>query len=123
MKRETNDRDSDYILDHEKSCFRTQAALRVISLPQKKWRKFIAGEDDGLADQERIDELLVTILNATLHESTEHFYLSWGQTLTDESEHSVALKILWEQKNTILGDAIRRLGGKVTKPPKNYYGT
>lgn len=36
-------------------CYRSQAALRVVTLPKFKWLKFLRGEDDGDADQTTID--------------------------------------------------------------------
>lgn len=51
-----------YVLDREGACYRTQVALRAMVVPERRWLRFIAGSDDGDADQEKVDELLSMLL-------------------------------------------------------------
>lgn len=51
-----------YVLDKQGPCYRTQAALRAIVMPERRWLRYIAGSDDGEAEQEKVDELLKGLL-------------------------------------------------------------
>lgn len=47
-----------YVLDKEAVCYRTEVALRVLCVPERRWQRFVTGEDDGESDQANVDELL-----------------------------------------------------------------
>lgn len=60
-----------YVLDREGACYRTQVALRAMVVPERRWLRFIAGSDDGEADQQKVDELLKKLLGTLKADSLE----------------------------------------------------
>ena len=46
---------SNYTVTNRSVCHRTQAALRLQTLPARRYHAFVSGADDGLSDQKRID--------------------------------------------------------------------
>ena len=46
---------SNYTVTNRSVCHRTQAALRLQTLPTRRYRAFVSGADDGSSDQKRID--------------------------------------------------------------------
>ena len=44
-----------YTVTNRSVCHRTQAALRLQTLPARRYRVFVSGTDDGSSDQKRID--------------------------------------------------------------------
>ena len=46
---------SNYTVTDRSVCHRTQAALRLQTLPTRRYRVFVSGADDGSSDQKRID--------------------------------------------------------------------
>ncbi|KUI73183.1 Ribosomal lysine N-methyltransferase set11 [Cytospora mali] len=58
-----------YVLDRDTVCHRTQVAVRILAVTGKygglamdTWRKFVNGLDDGEGSQDRVDALLVNLL-------------------------------------------------------------
>lgn len=51
-----------YVLDKPGPCYRTQVALSAIIMHERRCLCYIAGPDDGKADQEKVDESLKTFL-------------------------------------------------------------
>src|SRR6266702_4504860 len=46
---------SNYTVTNRSVCHRTQAALRLQTLPARRYRVFVSGADDGSSDQKHID--------------------------------------------------------------------
>lgn len=64
----------DYVLDGDGVCYRTQVAVRIGSVSENRWRRFVEGMDEGEADQERVDGVLRRLIGdyvATAKEKVE----------------------------------------------------
>ncbi|KAI9708836.1 MAG: hypothetical protein M1828_002659, partial [Chrysothrix sp. TS-e1954] len=103
-----------YVLDHESTCFRTQAALRIILLPEQKWRDFAAGKDDGHADQRRVNELCAEVLNSAIDDAVTMRLTSKSWNIND-TEDSSRLYQRWEQIRNGLIAELKRIGYKYEK--------
>ena len=61
-----------YIVDTEKCCYRTDAAIRASLLTKSRWTRFVAGEPDDNKDDSndimtRLDQVWQGIINNALH--------------------------------------------------------
>lgn len=97
-----------YVLDAETVCYRTQVALRILCLSLRDWRRFVAGEDDGEARQDKVDDLLVSILRKYI-ERIEGVLKSLGSSEVGETCPREMLSRRWRQIVKLVDKTIVRL--------------
>ncbi|CZT40887.1 uncharacterized protein RSE6_00558 [Rhynchosporium secalis] len=97
-----------YVLDRETVCHRTQVALRLSFLSVGRWRRFVAGMDDGEKDQVTVDEVLRKLLEKYQADATENIRLA---SCLEEgtADQRQTLSIRWLQINVLLQVAIDRI--------------
>ncbi|KAH8882680.1 SET domain-containing protein [Thozetella sp. PMI_491] len=98
-----------YIIDSESVCYRTQVALRILCLPENKWKAFVDGVDDGEAEQKKIDRFLLSLLKK--YEPTVKKILLQVEALkVGQDGHRAMLSTRWQQIQALLAATIKRLG-------------
>ncbi|CAG8973301.1 hypothetical protein HYALB_00000063 [Hymenoscyphus albidus] len=97
-----------YVLDKDGVCYRTQVALRILCLPLGRWRRFVAGGDEGVRDQEVVDEYLVGILRRLRRVVGEKIGAVKKLKTGLESQREV-LGRRWVQIDGLLESAIKRI--------------
>lgn len=60
-----------YVLDGNGVCYRTQVAVRIGILSERKWRRFVNGEDSGEKDQAKVNAILKGLIEGSLGEAEE----------------------------------------------------
>ncbi|KAF2146260.1 uncharacterized protein K452DRAFT_263947 [Aplosporella prunicola CBS 121167] len=90
-----------YTIDSTQTCYRTQAALRSIILPERNWRQFVEGWSDGEKDQKEVYKYCVQLL-----EQYERDIAKVQKTVEElqEGYRKDTLKRRWEQIKVIVGD-------------------
>jgi hypothetical protein len=97
-----------YQLDAEEVCYRTQVALRAIYLPSREWRRVAQGEDDGEGHQEKVDELLVSILKKYVVRINDRLE-KIGLLEEGEPCQRDMLRLRWHQIRGLVERTIKRL--------------
>ncbi|KAF2643131.1 SET domain-containing protein [Massarina eburnea CBS 473.64] len=90
-------------------CHRTQAVLRLLTLPGRRYSAFISGTDEGLADQGRVNEYLVSLLikySRQIMEIREEV-----EALKGYKDQKDTLLKRWKQIDVIVKAAVKELGG------------
>lgn len=114
---------SNYVLDHDTLCHRTQVALRQMvvtgkygGLTMDEWRKFVSGLDDGEKSQAKVDALAVGLLKkyeATVKiKEKELRKLRFQEEDGDEEMNECRREILlkrWAQIRGLVKTTIQRL--------------
>ncbi|KAF2089992.1 SET domain-containing protein [Saccharata proteae CBS 121410] len=96
-----------YIVDvNQEVCYRTQVALRMLTLPEGQWCSFVDGLDDGEKDQENVDEYFVELLETTLKGVDE--FEKRVKTLADGYRKSMLMR-RWSQARAILSACVKGL--------------
>ncbi|KAF2184825.1 SET domain-containing protein [Zopfia rhizophila CBS 207.26] len=94
------------------TCHRTQAALRLLTLPSRRYDAFISGTDDGAADQAKVDILLNQLLEAysrdimAILEEIGEFVDNQG--ISDPAQKAMLLR-RWKQIRDMVNVHIREL--------------
>lgn len=114
---------SNYVLDHDTLCHRTQVALRQMAVTGKyggltmdEWRKFVSGLDDGEKSQAKVDALAVGLLEkyeATVKTKEKElrklrFQEEDGDEEMNEGRREILLK-RWAQIRGLVKTTIQRL--------------
>lgn len=89
------------------TCHRTQAVLRLLTLPARRYNAFISG-DEGLAEQRVVDKYLVDLLKGYQREVMERLEEVDG---LDEGDQRDVLRRRWEQIRGIVGAVVDSLEG------------
>jgi hypothetical protein len=97
-----------YVLDQDTVCYRTQAALRLLCVPVKRWVLFLAGEDDNEVDQKQVDEILSKLLRRYLKLAKENMKSIGSSTLGLDPQRD-ALERRWRQISILLSTSISRI--------------
>ena len=117
------------------ACHRTQAALRLLNLPMRRYSAFVSGTDEGIVEQPKIDSYLLRLLEEYEREIMGMLELAEGLVVDDinsngtvsrskrkhlasgeevgmrvTSEHRDALVGRWLQIRDIVNTAIRMSG-------------
>lgn len=114
---------SNYVLDHDTLCHRTQVALRQMAVTGKyggltmaEWRKFVSGLDDGEKSQAKVDALAVGLLEkyeATIKTKEKELRkLRFREEDGDEEMNEGRREILlrrWAQIRGLVKTTIQRL--------------
>ncbi|KAJ2902758.1 Ribosomal lysine N-methyltransferase set11 [Zalerion maritima] len=80
-----------YIIDGRTPvCYRTEVAVRVMLLGERKWEKFVGGEDDGNDSQREVDR---TVLNALQKWRNEEYKM--GNDIKGDA--GKGLRLRWKQ--------------------------
>lgn len=97
-----------------RTCHRTQAVLRLLTLPARRYSAFVSGTDDGTAAEQGI-------VNAYLANLLKKYARQVMETLEEVEELEVEgpkmkeqkdmLLRRWRQIKEIVNDAVRALGG------------
>jgi hypothetical protein len=118
------------------TCHRTQAALRLLSLPNRRYSAFVSGTDEGAVEQPKIDKYLLGLLEGYAREIMETLEEAEGLVVEEEKEggrrttrskrksildgedeervtheHKDVLVRRWKQIRDVVNAAIRELGG------------
>lgn len=90
------------LLDGSQVCYRTQAALRVVHLPESRYLQFLKSDDDGESDQDFIDhkcrDVVVKMaqeMRGTLSELGTRDSGPQNKTLISYYEHAETLLAAW----------------------------
>jgi hypothetical protein len=90
-----------YVLDSDAVCYRTQVALRLLCLPQKKWQRFVHGLDDGEKDQVAVDRLVTKVIQSYLDHVDERVEMI-KKVDSDYSAQGRTLIHRWMQTRLVL---------------------
>jgi hypothetical protein len=116
------------------TCHRTQAALRLLILPSRRYSAFVSGTDEGVVEQPKVDKYLLGLLEwyareimETLEElegvvekkegggrTTRSKRKSMLETEDEErvtDDHKDVLARRWKQIRDVVNAAVRQLGG------------
>lgn len=88
-------------------CHRTQAVLRLLCLPERRYSAFVGGTDEGGADQARVDGFLRGLLVGFEREVMER-----RDGVEGRGEKGEVLDRRWKQIAGILRRAVKALGGE-----------
>lgn len=91
-------------------CHRTQAVLRLLTLPHRRYAAFVSGTDDSAADQARVDAYLLGLLVKYERQVMEILEEVEGLDET-ASEQKDVLGRRWRQIRRIVRGAVGTLGG------------
>ncbi|KAF1958636.1 SET domain-containing protein [Byssothecium circinans] len=91
-------------------CHRTQAVLRLLTLPERRYAAFINGSDEGLVDQPRVNDYLISLLTKYSRQIMEILEEVDGLK-SPYGEQKDTLKRRWKQIDVIVKDAVKMLGG------------
>jgi hypothetical protein len=97
-----------YIVDASTACYRTEVAVRALCMPPREWRRSLAGVDDGIASQGRVDELLVELLSEYQEVARRRIDEIEALTCGEECQR-VMLKTRWGQIVELLESTIQGL--------------
>ncbi|KAK0749578.1 hypothetical protein B0T18DRAFT_437070 [Schizothecium vesticola] len=99
-----------YVLDAETECFRTQVAVRLLSMPLvRDWERFVDEEEEGSEEvQRRADRILVGILRTFL-DKVWAVKAELEEVTTGEEGQREMLMNRWRQIEGLLEATIRRL--------------
>ncbi|KAK3996490.1 ribosomal lysine N-methyltransferase set11 [Cladorrhinum sp. PSN332] len=99
-----------YVLDERTpGCYRTQVALRLLCVPEKKWEEFVEmGEDGGKVVQRKVDGLFVRILNKYLDRIEGVVGELEGMNTGLECQREVLIK-RWRQIQGMVGRTVGEL--------------
>ncbi|KAF2709686.1 SET domain-containing protein [Pleomassaria siparia CBS 279.74] len=111
-------------------CHRTQAVLRLICLPSRRYSAFVSGTDEGAVEQPKIDKYLLGLMEGyarevmeTLDEvdglvvddgqdqgkTTRRSIMAEGEEGSITSEHKAVLASRWKQIRYVVNAAIQEL--------------
>ncbi|KAF2797743.1 SET domain-containing protein [Melanomma pulvis-pyrius CBS 109.77] len=118
------------------TCHRTQAALRLLSLPSRRYSAFVSGTDEGAVEQPKIDKYLLELLEGYARQIMETLEEVEGLAVEDlgqnrrasrsraksmangegvkegvTTEHKDVLARRWRQIRDVVNAAVRELGG------------
>ncbi|KAF2741527.1 SET domain-containing protein [Polyplosphaeria fusca] len=100
------------------TCHRTQAVVRLLVLPAARYSAFVAGTDDGGAEQEMVNKYLLNLMTKYSREVMEIVDEVEGLVVgVDEGgervvgEQKNVLLRRWKQIRDIVNAAVRGLGG------------
>lgn len=115
------------------TCHRTQAVLRLLTLPHKRYASFVSGTDDGIREQGIVNAYLLNLLKKYERQIMETLEEVEAITPDDKpktrprrksrvsEEDGVRVRVLKEQKDILLrrwkqireivNAAVRSLGG------------
>lgn len=101
----------DYRLTAEGLCFRTQVAVRTLTLNAEEWTRFLEGQFPGdnasNHDEHEADAFIVeNILEAYLWEAEEALKALNGLDLTDLQSQQETLVTRWKQIRSMVQQAI-----------------
>ncbi|KAG6026144.1 hypothetical protein E4U41_001338 [Claviceps citrina] len=97
-----------YVLDAETVCYRAQTALRMLCLPEPRWRAVLDGQRDEDADADAVDGELRNVLAACATD-VERKLVELDRCAAG-NEHAVhALRQRWLQIRELVDLAMRRL--------------
>lgn len=88
-------------------CHRTQAVLRLLCLPERRYSAFVGGTDEGGADQGRVDGFLRELLVGFEREVMER-----REGVEGRGEEGEVLVRRWGQIAGIVRSAVKALGGE-----------
>lgn len=109
-----------YVLDKDTVCHRTHVALRLMlaemhdSISIDHWHEFVEGIDDGEADAEKVDAVLVLLLRdyestvADKSKALKSLALE-ADTNTLNSSRRATLLLRWGQISQLIKDTIKRI--------------
>jgi hypothetical protein len=95
-------------------CHRTQAVLRLLTLPERRYTAFVGGTDEGAVEQEKVDRYLLGLL--VKYERKVMQVLEEVEGLGVEGddvrrEQRDVLGRRWKQIGRIVRGAVEKLGG------------
>ncbi|KAI1007024.1 hypothetical protein K3495_g1189 [Podosphaera aphanis] len=99
-----------YKLDHHAVCYRTQVALRIISLSRGRWKSFVRGVDDGERDQPEIDRVLAGILRKCQGDAVQTLGAISSGDGTCTSQRQLLTR-RWQQVDLLLQGALDKVQG------------
>ncbi|KAF6837971.1 SET domain-containing protein [Colletotrichum musicola] len=97
-----------YVVDAETVCYRTQAALRTLVLPARRWARFVDGFEDGEAEQAEVDALLRDVLSAYDREIAEKIETVSKSGEGEEFQRSMLVG-RWRQIQNLVRATIQKL--------------
>ncbi|KAK4162486.1 hypothetical protein QBC43DRAFT_321489 [Cladorrhinum sp. PSN259] len=99
-----------YVLDERTpGCYRTQVALRLLSVPLKQWEEFVdTGEDGGELVQKKVDKLFVRILRSYLDKIKGVVGELVGMNTGLECQREVLIK-RWRQIQGMVDKTVKEL--------------
>jgi len=97
-----------YILDKHTVCYRTQVALRSLSLSSRKWQRFVGGLDTGEKEQKGVDKILLKVLSLYRGE-VSRVLAGLSEQHSGLSEHKETLFRRFKQIDSMLTAAVDRI--------------
>lgn len=93
-------------------CHRTQAVLRLLTLPERRYAAFVSGTDEGPADQARVNEYLVGLLVEYERQIMDILEEVEGLVVGGEvkPEQKSVLLLRWRQIRDMVRTAVQSLG-------------
>ena len=104
-----------YVLDRRDVCFRTQVAMRLLSIQIRgstigSWRAFVYGKDDGEKGQKAADQVLLKVLRKVQKDVRAKIeaFENLGSEIGDECQRDM-LRRRWEQIGALVQSAVDRI--------------
>jgi hypothetical protein len=102
----------EYVLDKGAVCHRTQVAIRTMCCGVREWGRFVDGEDDGAGSQEKVDKLLVEMLEVYRTVIEERINVVRGMEDQGEESQRELLIQRWKHIDQLVETTINRLQGE-----------
>jgi hypothetical protein len=99
-----------WMLDGREVCYRTQVAVRLLCLPERRWLRFVEGASSEEGDQVAVDEILMKVLVAYRKDvkGKINAIAELKETVGTAVQRDMLSK-RWKQIDLLLQDAMDRL--------------